>query len=303
MCESSIQKEENFMKALILYKSYTGNTEKVTRTIEKVLRSEGIVPEIKKISKENDVELYAFDLVFLGTPVIELLPAKPVFEFIHSQLSIHRKRGDIVPSSPKISGKYAVCYCTYSGPHTGIREAIPAVKYMEQFFEHLRFSVLGEWYFVGGLKGNEVLSTKGALGDIKGRPTEEDLLEVERRVKNLIKKIEKLDGNHKRGGPTEFVPSSLRFISEDVEFYETFKKLSDIQKRTSSIDRGLQELIKVPLAASYRCRDCLKTHILEAMRNGITDIEIRDALLSGAIMGGPPFLSFSFEVLEELGLV
>ncbi len=156
---------------------------------------------------------------------------------------------------------------------------------------------------MGELKGNEALSTKGALGDIKERPTEEELLDVERRVKNLIKRIENLNSNHKKELPAEFIPSSMRFISEDVDFYETFKRLSDIQKRTSSIDRGLQELIKVPLAASYRCRDCLKTHILEAMKNGVTDIEIRDALLSGAIMGGPPFLSFSFEVLEELGLV
>ena len=135
------------------------------------------------------IELYDYDLIFLGTPVIEFLPCKPILDFIHSQLTIHRKMGNIIPSSPKIPGKYAVCYCTYSGPHTGIREAIPAVKYMEQFFEHLRFSVLGEWYIVGEFKGNEILSTKGALGDIRGRPNKEDLLEVERKVEELLKKV------------------------------------------------------------------------------------------------------------------
>lgn len=186
------------MKALILYQSFTGNTEKVTQRIEKALTSESVIPETIKITKESNVELYDYDLVLLGTPVIEFLPAKQVLNFIHSQLVVHRKRGDIIPSSPKLPGKYAVCYCTYSGPHTGIREAIPAVKYMEQFFEHLRLSVLDEWYVVGEFKGNEVLSTKGVLGDIRGRPAEDDFLDVERRVKNLIKKIKSLSNNHKK---------------------------------------------------------------------------------------------------------
>jgi len=179
------------MKTLILYQSFTGNTEKVTKTIEKSLKSKGITPQIIRIKEGTNVniELYAYDLIFLGTPVIEFLPCKPILDFIHSQLTIHRKMGNIIPSSPKIPGKYAVCYCTYSGPHTGIREAIPAVKYMEQFFEHLRFSVLGEWYIVGEFKGNEILSTKGALGDIRGRPNKEDLLDVERKVEELLKKV------------------------------------------------------------------------------------------------------------------
>ncbi len=88
----------------------------------------------KKVTKDMDVDLYGYDLVFLGTPVIQMLPCKPVLDFIGVQLAHHRKKGNIIPKSPKIPGKYAVCYVTYSGPHTGIREAIPAIKYMEQFF-------------------------------------------------------------------------------------------------------------------------------------------------------------------------
>lgn len=290
------------MKTLILYQSFTGNTEKVTRTIERTLKSEGITPEVIKVTRENPVELYDYDLVFLGTPVIELLPAKPVFDFIRSQLAIHRKRGDIVPTSPKIPGKYAVCYCTYSGPHTGIREAIPAVKYMEQFFEHLRFSVLGEWYVVGEIKGDETYSSEGTLGDIKGRPSDEDLSDVSAKVENVIRKIREFESRPQENERAEFIPGSMRLISENAAFSKAFKKLSDAQKRASSIDNGLQELIKIPLAASYRCKDCLKYHVTEALKNGITEVEVRDALFCGAIMGGPPFLSFSFEVLKELGL-
>ncbi len=177
------------MKTLILYQSFTGNTKKVTERIAETLKLEGLTPKVVKVTEKTGTELYDYDLVFLGTPVIELLPAKPVLKFAHSQLSAHGKRGDIIPSSPKIPGKYAVCYCTYSGPHTGKREAIPAMKYMEQFFEHLRFSVLGEWYIVGELKGNEILSTQGPLGDIRGRPNEKDLSRVERMVKDILQDI------------------------------------------------------------------------------------------------------------------
>ncbi len=177
------------MKTLILYQSFTGNTKKVTERIAETLALEGLTPEVVKVTEKTGIELYDYDLVFLGTPVIELLPAKPVLKFAHSQLSVHGKRGDILPSSPKIPGKYAICYCTYSGPHTGKREAIPAMKYMEQFFEHLRFTVLAEWYIVGELKGNEILSTQGPLGDIRGRPNEKDLSRVGRMVKNILRNI------------------------------------------------------------------------------------------------------------------
>lgn len=177
------------MKTLILYQSFTGNTEKVTKKIAETLTRAGLVPKIEKVTGKTGIELYDYDLVFLGTPVIELLPAKPVLEFVRSQLAIHRKRGDIVPRSPKIAGKYAVCYCTYSGPHTGKREAVPAMKYLGQFFEHLRFTVLGEWYIVGEARGNELLSTRGTLGDIRGRPSERDLSNVARRVNQILRRL------------------------------------------------------------------------------------------------------------------
>ncbi len=60
---------------------------------------------------------------------------------------------------------------------------------MTQFFEHLRFLVLEEWYVVGEFINNELLSTKGTLGDIRGRPDEKDLLNIESQVKNLLQGI------------------------------------------------------------------------------------------------------------------
>ena len=81
-------------------------------------------------------------------------------------------------------------FCTYSGPHTGINEAIPAGKYAGQFFEHLGFTVLDEWYIVGEFHGNERASTMGRLGDIRGRPNQQDLAQVQRDVSELVQSIQ-----------------------------------------------------------------------------------------------------------------
>jgi hypothetical protein len=70
-------------------------------------------------------------------------------KFLKNKFSEYRKQGRVMWGAPNVSGKNALIFCTYSGPHTGIREAIPAGLYAGQFFEHLGFNVLGEWYVVG----------------------------------------------------------------------------------------------------------------------------------------------------------
>jgi hypothetical protein len=177
------------MKILVLYWSSTGNTEKVSRRIADTLEKESKSFEIVKAEKNFSCNMYDYDLVFLGTPVIEFLPHKRILNFIKHDIGVHRKEGNVKPCCPKVQGKYAVCYCTYSGPHTGIREAIPAVLYMGQYFEHLGFTVIGEWYTVGEFNRFEELSIHGKLGDIRGRPNEEDLLDIENKVREVLRDI------------------------------------------------------------------------------------------------------------------
>jgi hypothetical protein len=82
-----------------------------------------------------------------------------------------------------------VVFCTYSGPHTGIDEAIPACKYMGQFFAHIGIHVAGEWYIIGEYHGKEDRSTMGPLGDIRGRPNARDLQKVEQDAIELLKSL------------------------------------------------------------------------------------------------------------------
>ena len=83
-------------------------------------------------------------------------------------------------------------FCTYSGPHTGIREATPAVLYAGQFFEHLGFRVLAEWYVVGEFHDSEEASTQGRLGDIRGLPSKEDLDKVKHDAIQIAKSIKSI---------------------------------------------------------------------------------------------------------------
>jgi hypothetical protein len=92
-------------------------------------------------------------------------------------------------NAPPVEGTRALIFCTYSGPHTGINEAIPAGKYAGQFFEHLGIQVLDEWYIVGEYHGNLEASTRGCLGDIRGRPTEEDLRHIRERAASLVRRL------------------------------------------------------------------------------------------------------------------
>ncbi|MCK4247542.1 MAG: flavodoxin [Methanomicrobia archaeon] len=174
------------MKCLILYSSLSGNTEKVAMRIRDTIEND---IEIIKIGRETNIDLYRYDLVFLGSPVIQWLPTKTLRDFVSRTLVRYHKSGDLIPCSPVRPGKYAICFCTYAGPHTGISEAVPAIKWMRTFFEHIGFVVLDEWYTIGEYRGSEENSTMGRLGNIKGRPNEDDLLEIENKTKGILKTL------------------------------------------------------------------------------------------------------------------
>ncbi|MBN1188662.1 MAG: flavodoxin domain-containing protein [Dehalococcoidales bacterium] len=182
-------RNENELKALVLYWSATGNTGKVALAIQQALTAQGLKPVVRKIGEAAEEDLYDYNLVFLGTPSYMWQPPAPVLDFIKAKMDQYRKRGSIKLCAPRIQGKRSVTFVTYSGPHTGIEEAIPVGKYVNQFFRHLGFEPVGEWYVVGEFHGSEENSTKGLLGDIRGRPSTQDLSEVESKVSALIKSI------------------------------------------------------------------------------------------------------------------
>jgi multimeric flavodoxin WrbA len=179
--------EDPGLKAMVIYDSKTGNTKRVASVIQETLVKEKVNSTLKKVEDALEEELYDYDLVILGTPIFQWLPSKRIQRFIDKKIVLHEKRGDVRLLAPVIPGKKAVVFCTYSSPFTGIESALPGIKYMAQFFKHIGFEVAGEWYVIGEFHGNEERSTKGKLGDIRGRPNRADLEEVRTKVTTLLR--------------------------------------------------------------------------------------------------------------------
>ena len=125
------------MDAVIVYWSKGGNTEKVALAIQAGLKDPGVNVSLEKVEEASDVDFYAYDLVCIGIPSYQWKPPRPMDEFLKSKFTAYRSQGRIKVGAPRVLGKNVLVFCTYSGQHTGIREAIPAVLYAGQFFERL----------------------------------------------------------------------------------------------------------------------------------------------------------------------
>ena len=175
--------------ALVVYFSSTGNTQKVAYAIKEGLEAGGLQVDLKKPQEAGELDFDNYNLVCVGSPSIEWQPAKPNMDFLKAKLDLYRSQGKIKPCAPKVAGKNALVFCTYSGPHTGIDEATPAGKIMRQYFEHFGFTILGEWYIVGEFHDREDMSTQGKLGDIRGKPTLDELAKIKKDAKQIAKSL------------------------------------------------------------------------------------------------------------------
>lgn len=176
-------------RAAVIYWSKTGNTEKVASAIREGLEHAGVEVSLKRAEESGDLDFFDYDLVCIGFPSYEWHPPKPMTNFLKNKLNRYRKEGRVKLGAPKIPGKNALVFCTYSGPHTGINEAIPAGKYVGQLFEHLGFTVVDEWYILSEFHGWEEGSRKGRMGDIRGKPTEEDLRKIKADAEGLASRL------------------------------------------------------------------------------------------------------------------
>jgi multimeric flavodoxin WrbA len=165
-------------KAAIIYWTKSGNTEKVADAIKKGLEEAGLDVSYLRVEEAASLDYFDYDLVCIGFPSYEWTTPRPMTTFLKTNLAKHRKADKVKASAPKVPGKNALIFCTYSGPHTGIREATPAGLYAGQFFEHIGFTVLDEWYILCEFHGWEEGSTKGRMGDIRGKPTEAELMKI-----------------------------------------------------------------------------------------------------------------------------
>ena len=176
-------------RALVVFLSITGNTEKVANSIHAGLTEGGFEPTLKRVQDAANEDFYYYDLVCFGSPSYNWHLPKPADDFLKTKFNEYKKAGRVIPGAPILPGKNCLVFCTYSGPHTGIREAIPAGKYIGQFFEHFGFTVVDEWYILSEFVGSEENNTMGRMGNIKGLPSEQDLERVKQSAYNLSKRL------------------------------------------------------------------------------------------------------------------
>ena len=164
--------------ALLIYWSKTGNTEKVANAIKQGLEERGVQVTMKRTEEAEDIDYFDFDLVCVGAPSYSWHPPEPMTTFLKQKFNSYRQQGKIKPSAPKVLGKKALVFVTYSGPHTGIDEATPVGKDIGQYFEHIGFTIIDEWYILSEFHGSVENSTKGRMGDIRGKPTAKELQKI-----------------------------------------------------------------------------------------------------------------------------
>jgi hypothetical protein len=144
---------------------------------------------MKEQHEAEDEDWFSYDLVCVGSPSYSWHPPEPMDKFLKSKFAAYRKEDRIKPCAPKVPGKNALIFITYSGPHTGLDEATPAGKYIGQFFEHLGFTVIAEWYVLSEFHGSVENSTLGRMGDIRGKPTKEELQKVREDAVRLARQL------------------------------------------------------------------------------------------------------------------
>jgi len=135
------------------------------------------VHTVKAAGKDTELDVLQYQFVFVGSGVYMWLPGKPLQELYASLLAKYHGTGDIKPGSPKRPQLNCVVYCTYMG----------------QLFDHLGYNILAEWYIVGEYVTDNLTeyNIHGRLGDIRGRPNESDLREVNEKVKGILKAVPK----------------------------------------------------------------------------------------------------------------
>lgn len=176
-------------RAMVLYWSAGGNTEKVAAAIEGGLTAGGFETTIRRVQDADDVDFFDYHLVCFGVPSYNWHPPKPADDYLKRKFVKYREEGRVRVAAPTRPGRHALVFCTYSGPHTGIREAIPVGKYIGQFFEHLGYSVADEWYVLGQFHGSDENNTLGRMGDIRGLPSRQDLERIGTQARALATRL------------------------------------------------------------------------------------------------------------------
>ena len=148
----------NQYKALIVYSSITGNTEKIAKAFAETFCQYNIEPQMVKLEgcylgEQIDVDTNDYDFLCIGTPVIASLPYHDLYIEYGAQDDYGRRsfageqgpgRGPadahhIEPGSPgggfgPVFTQHRIAFCTYGGFGEGPLEATASLELIKELF-------------------------------------------------------------------------------------------------------------------------------------------------------------------------
>lgn len=142
-------------RALILYASVTGNTEKVANQFERTLIESGWACELVKVDETTnfyDEAVYFddFDLLLLGSPIHSSAPSAQIVKNLAMmepqppnlyRNPVHLTRSPLRPAHTPLG----VAFVTYSGISFGPMEALSALGTLEMYMQYQFVSVVGKF--------------------------------------------------------------------------------------------------------------------------------------------------------------
>lgn len=210
-------------KCLIMYSSYTGNTEKVALRFKSTFERNGWECDIFKIRKKAEdilnppFDVNNYDFICVGSGIRVHLPYNEILNVLRRlRLGIDprialRNRDETIPyikeplpdlpepwDDPDImrhhrkivigaDSKKAVVFTTYGGYEFGPKEAEPSMQLLALEIEHLGFQCIGQFCCPGRFLNHP---TPGTFhGDIRDRPNEKDLLKAEMFIEEKLEEI------------------------------------------------------------------------------------------------------------------
>lgn len=218
--------EKTPRKALIIYASLTGNTEKIATKFKEVIETKGMpwgewqcdVFKATKNSYKAEPPFYAEDYEFIcvGAPIWAGIP--PLYLYDDHQGVLMKMLGSKtgprmrIPPSQPYTTKKGVAFVTYGGDRRGTEEALPALRCLQLRMEDERIKCVGKFACPGGLWAEssidkiaarfdwQVGDTSVAVSRYKENPNAEEFTKLTAEDRKLFESASRETGKKRPSG-------------------------------------------------------------------------------------------------------
>jgi hypothetical protein len=207
-------------KCLIVYSSFTGNTEKVAMRFKSTFEREGWECHTFKVRKRGEdilnppFDLNDYDFLCVGSGLRAHLPYNEVLNMLRRfrlggdpRIALRNRDETIpyimeplqeIPSIERMANGHrkivlgpdsrkGLIFITYAGYELGPKEAEPGLQLLALEIEHIGFKCIGFFCCPGKFLDNPMPETYH--GDIRNRPDERDLLKAEVFIEEKLEEI------------------------------------------------------------------------------------------------------------------